>query len=115
MRHLTYLALLAGCLVATLPLEFLLGARVYRRWRRAALTIAPVAVVFVVWDLLAIHAGWWSYDRAYLVGLNVVADLPLEELLFFLVVPICALLTFEAVRRLRPGWAVAPARRRRPR
>ncbi len=111
----TYLALLAGCVVATLPLEFVLGARVYRRWRRAALTILPVAGVFVVWDLLAIHAGWWSYDRAYLVGLDVVDGLPLEELLFFLVVPICALLTFEAVRRLRPGWVVLPGRRRPPR
>ena len=34
-----------------------------------------------------------------------VGRLPLEELLFFLVVPVCGILTFEAVRRLRPGWA----------
>lgn len=108
MRHLTYLALLGACLIATLPLEFLLGARVYRRWLRAALAVLPVAAVFVVWDLLAIHARWWSYDRAYIVGLDVVGHLPLEELLFFLVVPLCALLTFEAVHHLRPGWAVSP-------
>lgn len=102
-------------MLATLPLEVVFGARVYRRWPRAALTILPVAGVFVVWDLLAIHAGWWSYDRAYLVGLDLVAALPIEELLFFLVVPICALLTFEAVRRLRPGWAVLPGRKGPPR
>ena len=37
-------------------------------------------------------------------GLLLPGRLPLEELLFFVVVPLCAILTFEAVRRLRPGW-----------
>jgi hypothetical protein len=35
-----------------------------------------------------------------------VGDLPVEEIVFFLVVPTCAVLTFEAVRRLRPTWHV---------
>ena len=30
--------------------------------------------------------------------------LPLEECLFFLAVPVAAILTFEAVRARRPGW-----------
>jgi hypothetical protein len=30
--------------------------------------------------------------------------LPVEELLFFLVVPACAVLTYEAVLARRPGW-----------
>ena len=34
MRQLTYLAVLAGCLLGTLPLELLLRVRVYARWRR---------------------------------------------------------------------------------
>jgi lycopene cyclase domain-containing protein len=114
-RHLTYLLLLAVCLLATLPLELLLDARVYRRWRRSVLAIAPVALVFIVWDLLAIRARWWTFDRSYVTGIDLPGRLPIEELLFFLVVPVCALLTFEAVRRLRPSWAVSgrePARRR---
>ena len=32
--------------------------------------------------------------------------LPLEELLFFLVIPVCAVLTLEAVRTQRPDWLV---------
>jgi hypothetical protein len=30
-HHLIYLALLAGCLLATAPLEIVIGARVWRR------------------------------------------------------------------------------------
>jgi lycopene cyclase domain-containing protein len=107
-QHLTYLAVLLACLLLTAPLELVLRARVYGRWRRAAAAILPVAAVFVLWDYLATAAGWWWFDEQFVTGVFI-GILPLEELMFFLVVPICALLTFEAVRRLRPGWADAAA------
>ena len=101
MRHLTYLAVLAGCLAAALLLEPLLRVGVLRRWRRLARAVLPVAAVFVVWDVAAIAAGHWSYDREQLTGVLLPGRLPLEELLFFLVVPVCAVLGFEAVRAVR--------------
>jgi lycopene cyclase domain-containing protein len=96
-----YLLVLAGCLVVTLPLELVLRARVYARWRRLLLTLLPVLAVFITWDALAIHAHEWSYR--HLSGLNV-GNVPVEEIAFFLVVPVCSVLTLEAVRRLRPAW-----------
>jgi lycopene cyclase domain-containing protein len=96
-----YPAVLAGCLLATLPLEFVLRARVYRRPRRLLATLVPVLVVFVTWDAFAVHAGHWRYR--HLLGLRV-GNLPIEELAFFVVVPVCAVLTLEAVRRRRPDW-----------
>ncbi|HTW20709.1 MAG TPA: lycopene cyclase domain-containing protein [Mycobacteriales bacterium] len=96
-----YLAVMAGCVVVTLPLEVVIGARVYRRWRRLVATLMPVLAVFVTWDVLAIHAHDWSYR--HLTGAHI-GDLPVEELVFFLVIPTCAVLTMEAVRRLRPSW-----------
>jgi lycopene cyclase domain-containing protein len=94
---------MAACLLGTLPLELMLHARVYARPRRLVLTLLPVLVIFLTWDALSIHAGFWSYR--HLSGLRV-GDLPVEEIVFFLVVPTCAVLTFEAVRRLRPTWHV---------
>jgi lycopene cyclase domain-containing protein len=98
-----YLLVMGACVVITLPLELLLRARVYARWRRLVLTLLPVLAVFVTWDVLAIHAGFWSYR--HLTGVRI-GNLPIEELVFFLVIPTCAVLTFEAVRRLRPAWRV---------
>jgi lycopene cyclase domain-containing protein len=102
--HLTYVGILAACLLGTAPLEFVLRVGVYRQWRRLAVTVVPVAVVFAVWDVLEIRAHAWHYDGDYLVGVTLPGSLPLEELLFFLVVPICAVLTLEAVRARRPHW-----------
>ena len=103
MRHLSYLAVLAFCLLGTLPLELWLGVRVYRRARRLLLTLLPVVAVFYLWDVYAIAAGHWSFDPAQTVGLVLPGGVPVEELLFFVVVPTCAVLAFEAVRRVK-GW-----------
>jgi lycopene cyclase domain-containing protein len=97
-RHLSYLAVLAGCLAGALWLEPVLRVGVLRRWRRLLLTLIPVALVFSAWDIAAIAAGHWSYDPAQLVGLTLPGRLPVEELLFFLVIPLCSVLAFEAVR-----------------
>jgi lycopene cyclase domain-containing protein len=106
----TYLLILAGCVVGTLPLELFLGARVYGQWRRLLFALLPVVIVFGAWDIAAIRAGWWHYDPDYLVGVTFPGRLPLEELLFFVVIPTCAVLTLEAVRRRRPDWLIGDER-----
>ena len=103
MRHLAYAGMLAFCMLGTLPLELWLGVRVYRQGRRLLLTLLPVVAVFLVWDLYAVGAGHWAFDPEQTVGVSLPGGVPLEELLFFVVVPTCALLSFEAVRRVR-GW-----------
>lgn len=105
MRHLVYLGVLAGCLLGTAPLEVVLRTRVYRRPRRLLLTLAPVVAVFTAWDLYAIARHQWAYDPGQTSGVVLPGRLPLEELLFFVVVPVCAILTLEAVRAVK-GWRV---------
>ena len=93
------------CLLVTLPLELLFGARVWRRPRALLLALLPVVIVFSVWDIFAIRAGHWTYNPRYVTGLELGFGLPLEEVVFFVVIPICGLLTYQAVgtvlRRLR--------------
>ncbi|MDQ1618828.1 MAG: hypothetical protein QOE19_1397 [Actinomycetota bacterium] len=103
MRHLAYVGVLAFCLLGTLPLEVWLGVRVYRQWRRLLLTLLPVVPVFVGWDLYAIAHDHWGFDASQMLGATLPGGLPLEELLFFVVVPVASLLALEAVRRVR-GW-----------
>ena len=49
-------------------LEPVLKVNVLRRWRRLLLTLLPVLVVFVLWDLAAIAAGHWTFDPEQTTG-----------------------------------------------
>jgi lycopene beta-cyclase len=92
-----YLLLMAACLLITLPLEFVLGARVYRRAAGLALAVIPVVIIFSIWDIAGIVGGHWRYSAQFTTGVKLIFGLPIEELVFFVVVPVCGLLTYEAV------------------
>ncbi len=95
--HYQYLALMAGCLLITLPLEFVFSAKVYRRPKLLLAAMVPVVIVYAVWDIVGIWRGHWSYNPDYVTGIQLPLRMPLEELVFFVVIPICGLLTYEAV------------------
>ena len=97
---------MGACLVVTLPLELVLGARVYRRFRLMVLAVLPVVVVFALWDMIGIVRHHWSYNPRFVTGIRLPFQMPLEELVFFVVIPICGLLTYEAV-----GSVMARSRR----
>lgn len=98
-----YLLLMAACVVLTLPLEFVFEARVYRRPARLVRAMASPFVLFWVIDAVAISRQLWGYAPRYTSGWFVPRDVPVEELVFFAVVPLCALLTFEAARSVYEG------------
>ena len=100
MDGLQYLALMGACVLITLPLELVIGARVWRRPRRLAISLLPALVLFVAWDLWASATGTWSFSEQYTVGLRLPGDMAAEELVFFTVIPTCGLLTLEAVRTI---------------
>ncbi len=115
MDHWQYLIVLGACLMITAPLELLLGARVYRQPRRALYAIAPIAVIFLIWDAVAIAADVWHYNPRYISGILLPLHIPLEEALFFVIVPLCGLLTYGAVSALLSRanrWSQTGARRR---
>jgi lycopene beta-cyclase len=107
--HFQYLLLMAACLLITLPLEFVLGARVYRRAAGLAFAVIPVVIIFSVWDIVGISRDHWSYSPRFTTGVKLIFGMPIEELVFFIVVPICGLLTYEAV-----GQMLRLVRRRSP-
>jgi lycopene cyclase domain-containing protein len=107
LRHWSYVAMLVFCLVGTLPLVPAFRLRVLRQPRRLLLTILAAGSPFLVWDLYATSTGHWRFDAAQTLPWRV-AGLPLEEIAFFVVIPLASVLTYESVRVVR-------ARDRRPR
>ena len=94
---------MGACLLVTLPLEFVFDARVWRRPRRLVAALLPAFALFVVWDLWASATDTWSFNPDYTIGVELPGGMAIEELLFFVTIPICMLLTLEAVRNILSG------------
>ena len=87
-------------------LEFVLKVNVLKRYKRTIKAILPVSLIFIVWDAYAIHQGHWRFDENQILGIFGPFGIPLEEYLFFTVVPLAAILTIEAVRTVKKHWQV---------
>ncbi len=98
--HWAYVAMLVFCLAGTLPLVPAFRLSVLRQPRRLLLTIALAGTPFVLWDLYATRVGHWWFDEAQTLPWRI-AGLPLEEIGFFVVIPLVSVLTFEAVKVAR--------------
>jgi lycopene beta-cyclase len=62
--------------------------------------VIPVVIIFSVWDIVGILRDHWSYSPRFTTGVTLIFGMPIEELVFFIVVPICGLLTYEAVGQM---------------
>ncbi len=99
----TYVGVLGFILLASLWLEVIVRTRVLRRWRRLLLTLILPVAIFTIWDAYAIAAGHWTFDASRTLGWEVVAGVPIDEVLFFVTIPLASALTLEAVRA-STGW-----------
>ena len=110
----SYVAMLTFCLAGTLWLIPAFRLQVLQQPRRLLLSVGAAGAPFLLWDLYATEVGHWRFDEAQTLPWRV-AGLPLEEIAFFVVIPLVAVLTYEGVRAaLRRDWAGRIPPRRKP-
>lgn len=106
--HLSYAAMLIFCLSATIPLHWYFRLTVFGQPRRLALTVLLAGTPFLVWDLWVTELGHWWFDADQTLPPRILG-VPIEEVSFFVVIPIVTVLTFEAVKVARRGGLVRRA------
>jgi len=102
----SYMAMLAFTILGSFWLEIVLQVRVLARLRRVVMSIAPIALLFICWDAFAISRGHWYFDSQKILGILGPFNIPLEEFLFFFIIPIAGIMTIEAVRKVKKHWVV---------
>lgn len=104
MLKLSYLAMLIFTAAASFWLEIAFKVHVLRRMKRVLLSLLPISLGFLIWDAYAIAQGHWYFDQKQVTGINGPLNIPIEEILFFLIIPIAVLMTLEGVARIKPEW-----------
>lgn len=62
-------------------------------------SIVIVSLIFIAWDHYFTEQGYWGFNNDYVLGLYLF-NLPVEEVLFFLIIPYCCMFIYEVVRYL---------------
>ena len=101
-----YVAMLTFTVVGSFWLEIVLKIRVLKRIKRALMSIIPIAILFLIWDAYAVASGHWDFDPKQVLGIYGPFGIPLEEYLFFIIVPMAAIMTIEGVRSVKKHWIV---------
>ena len=104
MLKLSYLVMLIFTAAASFWLEIAFKVHVLRRMKRVLLSLLPISLGFLIWDAYAISQGHWYFDQKQVTGINGPFNIPIEEILFFLIIPIAVLMTLEGVARIKPEW-----------
>lgn len=92
-----YLILVLGTLLCPVVLSFDKNVRYYKSWKNAFLASIVVAVPFLIWDSLFTLKGFWGFNPKYITGIRIF-NLPLEEVLFFLIVPFACTFIYEVCK-----------------
>jgi lycopene cyclase domain-containing protein len=92
-----YFLVLALSVVAPFILSFSKNLDFYKYPARLILSIGIPFVIFVVWDMIVTARGHWSFNPKYITGI-MLYDLPIEEVLFFIIIPFCGIFTWESVK-----------------
>lgn len=98
----TYLFLDIFTLLGPLALSFDKRVAYFSKIKAFLPGILATGLLFIVWDVLFTEMGIWGFNEEYLVGLSALG-LPLEEWLFFLVVPYACIFIYEVLAYYFPS------------
>ena len=91
-----YLWLLVFTIAFPLTSSFDSRIAYFTRWKALFPAIFLTAAFFVVWDVLFTKNGVWGFNEKNISGINFL-QLPVEEWLFFIVVPFASVFIYDSV------------------
>lgn len=68
----------------------------YKKWYALFPAILIVDFFYILWDVIFTRNEIWGFNERYLVDINII-NLPLEEWLFFIVVPFACIFIYESL------------------
>lgn len=89
-------------IIGPLALSFDKKVHFYTRFISLYIAVLPVAFVFILWDIYFTKNQIWGFTKDYISTIKII-NLPLEEVLFFILVPYACLFIYEVVQAYFPN------------
>jgi lycopene cyclase domain-containing protein len=92
-----YLILDVATLFFPVALSFDKKVHFFSRWLSVLLAALLISIPFIIWDVIFTDHGIWGFNPEYLTGIYII-NLPIEEVLFFIVVPFACVFIYECCK-----------------
>lgn len=99
-----YSWILIGSFIGPFALSFDKKVAFYRNFIPLVIAILLVAIPFLVWDIYFTEAKVWGFTPDYLSGVYIF-NLPIEECLFFVVIPFACIFIYEVLGAYFPNYS----------
>jgi lycopene cyclase domain-containing protein len=103
-QNFTYALLLAGSVLIPFALSFDRKVAFYTRWKALFPATLITAAIFITWDIYFTRHNVWWFNKDFVTGFYI-AGLPVEEWLFFIIIPYCCIFIYEVSRAyIKKEW-----------
>ncbi|HMS64947.1 MAG TPA: lycopene cyclase domain-containing protein [Ignavibacteria bacterium] len=92
----TYLLINIFIILIPLILSFEKNVKFYKKFSNVFATILIVGIIFIIWDIVAVKRGDWSFNTDFTFN-KTLFGLPFEEILFFITVPYSIIFVYESL------------------
>jgi len=95
-----YMLVLILSVIIPFVLSFYPPLKFYRNIKALFYSITLIVVIFGTWDIFATFRGHWYFNPSG-VWSFIIINLPIEEVLFFVIIPFCCIFTWEALIHIK--------------
>ena len=103
MENLHYAYVLIFIAICAVGVNFGFKLQFARKLKLFLLADSLILVIYLIWDFWAVSKGSWFVDSNQILGIMLLGKLPIEEFLFFIIVPLMTVLTYLSLIKLT-GW-----------
>jgi len=98
--HFTYLAVLGFIAICAVVVNFLFRIQIVRQWKVFLKVDLLLIALYGSWDVWAANRKAWYFDDQQILGLKIFGVLPIEEILFFILVPLMVLISLQSLEKI---------------
>ena len=95
----TYLQVLTFSIIVPLIFSFHKKIQFHKKWPEFLKANILTMIPFIFWDELFTRYGVWGFSSNHIMGIYLL-NLPIEEILFFIIIPYCCVFTYEVFNKL---------------
>lgn len=97
LKNYTYFVVMIATIAIPLALSFDKNVQYYKKLKYILPAILIAGAVFIMWDINFTKSRIWGFNPEYVIGKDIMG-LPVEEWMFFLVVPYSCVFIYEVLK-----------------